>query len=1214
MSRKTDLENALKALDGGAFQKLAESYVYRKLGLPSITTLGSQYGTNKVVTGIPDAHSFADSGIHLICFTTAQDASFTKLKKDISDALGVADEAGIGKESIAEVVCCHTCRRLTVAQENHLNSMLPNKVKLLGPQTIIEDLLDRYADLAFDHLGVPVGNGSILTVKNFIDLEDRRKYGTSHSKTLRNRDAEVATLVDLIGQNQLTVVSGQSGFGKTRIALEAVKKYGDTNHCESFVIEARSCKNAVEDINLYLRNEPAVVLVDDADQFADMQVLLQAMLSNAHLKVVMTVRDYAKKILLDQVRDSFTQVDFVIEPLSTEAIITILKEDYGIKNDAYLEQIMRISKGNLRLAIMAASRAILDNYPAIANGYDVLSLYFRGLGESLDEADIRCAEEFSLHVVSDLIDDDPAYKHLIAHGLTGPMILSCAKKLSELSILDLLKSEDGVIGIRFEQQNIRDFCVFRAMLDDRIISITQYIRETVLQEPESLVQTLNILCGVFGDSDTFEEVRNAAVQYWLSLSDADDKKRDNAMSLLHSFLDPYDLSYARNRVLHSPSGLIPRGDSYEKLVSGPPSTMMAILCETKATSRWDDAKDLLIQSLIQGGDKACSYKFAFESLLVPDNKSAQMDYLCENDLLTELCNLVLSDPTENACTSLMLLCRLYLQDSYTSVKPDDFPRKFTVNTWKLPLSESLARLHRSAINGLTLLLSCNGYHDDAIRELIKTITTRRNDSEIGRVDLQLLLDRMYSSSVEFAQEDRFLYELHSTCNRLGIMIDNTRVPSYSPSYALGRSVINHDERAKGFPTIKRATTEEVKSLVDYCCSNRGEEQLESHNLALCIDTAVYSLLDNYDDGQIIDCLEKIIRSGKGATLSLPTVSRAIDICGYQVIRNIVSKNGVLDLLPVIDGAIPDSDIDSLSVSSILEALTNSNNAILRAESVDRIDRIYPGFASSFWIAVQPIMQSKPQVTISFVFDACHLPESDSFFNRLTVNESASLKRLYLQFACNPRFDYDDKLLSYLWRKDQSILDGILATACSESMANKSVIIKRLGWLSRLHDNAFEELAKAAQMISEQTDIASWYLRELLSFHNEHLQEEFSVCSFVVYCVRNSDDPSLMIASFDLLFGDLPADDRFEIFSEVLADDDEGSLIKNLRLDPMSFFGSGDDGFIPQYQEEIKKLQELKEGLPHRSGFILHRGIIESTIERLKRELQQERWNIFHRRW
>ena len=105
MSRLNLVERELGQLDGGSFQKLAEAYVYRKLHLKSIVTLGSQLGTNKPTKGIPDAHSLANNEAVLIPFTTAQCDSFKSLSAISRNAFLLKYPKDIVEESFAVILC-----------------------------------------------------------------------------------------------------------------------------------------------------------------------------------------------------------------------------------------------------------------------------------------------------------------------------------------------------------------------------------------------------------------------------------------------------------------------------------------------------------------------------------------------------------------------------------------------------------------------------------------------------------------------------------------------------------------------------------------------------------------------------------------------------------------------------------------------------------------------------------------------------------------------------------------------------------------------------------------------------------------------------------------------------------------------------------------------------------------------------------------------------
>ena len=83
MSKFNQIENKLKELDGGTFQKLADVYLYKK-GYEQINPLGSVIGSNKVRKGTPDTFVTLSNGKYVFAeYTTQQEGLYKKLKSDL---------------------------------------------------------------------------------------------------------------------------------------------------------------------------------------------------------------------------------------------------------------------------------------------------------------------------------------------------------------------------------------------------------------------------------------------------------------------------------------------------------------------------------------------------------------------------------------------------------------------------------------------------------------------------------------------------------------------------------------------------------------------------------------------------------------------------------------------------------------------------------------------------------------------------------------------------------------------------------------------------------------------------------------------------------------------------------------------------------------------------------------------------------------------------
>lgn len=57
MSQINQIQEELRQIEGGRFQTLANQYLYRRYSLNNIIELGSQCGTDKTTTGVPDMYS-----------------------------------------------------------------------------------------------------------------------------------------------------------------------------------------------------------------------------------------------------------------------------------------------------------------------------------------------------------------------------------------------------------------------------------------------------------------------------------------------------------------------------------------------------------------------------------------------------------------------------------------------------------------------------------------------------------------------------------------------------------------------------------------------------------------------------------------------------------------------------------------------------------------------------------------------------------------------------------------------------------------------------------------------------------------------------------------------------------------------------------------------------------------------------------------------------
>lgn len=161
MTRINEIQAALKEIEGGRFQTLANQYLHRKYSLGNCVHVGSQFGTDKTTTGVPDMYSIEDGRFIFAAFTTSTSDIRSKLVKDAHDCLD-EDKTKINSSLIKKIILCHTTPRLEPAITAEVMSVDP-RIEIVGPETIADDLNVKYPTLAHLALGVPLGKGSFIS-------------------------------------------------------------------------------------------------------------------------------------------------------------------------------------------------------------------------------------------------------------------------------------------------------------------------------------------------------------------------------------------------------------------------------------------------------------------------------------------------------------------------------------------------------------------------------------------------------------------------------------------------------------------------------------------------------------------------------------------------------------------------------------------------------------------------------------------------------------------------------------------------------------------------------------------------------------------------------------------------------------------------------------------------------------------------------------------
>jgi hypothetical protein len=506
MSKREQIEQALLRMEGGRFHQLGDAYL-RKLGYHGVNPLGRALGTDKVATGTPDTWIAQPDGRFIFAeyTTTPRGKLVKKLEEDLDKCLDER-KTGIPIALIQEIFFLHTSV-LAPADESALLMKAERHGVLLttiglGPLT--HDLHDRFPVLALEYLDVEVDTGQVLAPSDFVEVFGRNELATPLDTAFRGRGADVDDVLHRLQTGNLLVVSGRAGVGKTRLVLEAFRRFTEANQGWAVRCILNRNRDLFNDLRAHLTPPGKyLVLVDDANRVSGFEYvlhLLQERKPGLEIKVVATVRDYAREKVELAARSYGRAAMIELAPLSSDEIKEIVRTQYGILNHHYLERISDISKGNPRLAVMAARVAAEEN--TLASIEDVTSLYDHYYASVRDELGGAFGEHVLLRVAGiisilrtvDKSHDEQMNQISTTFGISADGFWEAAQRLHEMELVDMYEDE----VVRISDQVLATYLFYLATFVQRaVLDIAVSIRDLFPKHRYRLMDALHGVLSAF---------------------------------------------------------------------------------------------------------------------------------------------------------------------------------------------------------------------------------------------------------------------------------------------------------------------------------------------------------------------------------------------------------------------------------------------------------------------------------------------------------------------------------------------------------------------------------------------------------------------------------------------------------------------------------------------------------------------------------------------
>lgn len=377
----TRIEKELLICNEDKFANLCRLYLAYKYSI--VNSSGFALGKEKSKSGIPD-NFIAYKDFYIYNEITTQEKNLkAKLKKDITDCFNQTD---IRNEKIVKVILICNSKispKLDNELREHKNSLdKSSELEVIGIDALANIMVNEYPSICKE-LGVPIDTGQILEVENFVSQIEKSKFSTTLRNRFFNREDDVKNAIELLRTGNILLISGQAGVGKTKLSLKLVEEFKGINqdYQIKYIINNGNL-DIWEDLNTQILNDKKyLIVIDDANKLkTNLSLITNFIRNKENVKLILTVRNYVK-VEVEGYLEGYSLIE--LKEFTREELSSILKSsDFNI-SEYYIDKIHSISRGNPRIAIMAAIAGLKNELDKINNASQIHEEYFSAVNDSI---------------------------------------------------------------------------------------------------------------------------------------------------------------------------------------------------------------------------------------------------------------------------------------------------------------------------------------------------------------------------------------------------------------------------------------------------------------------------------------------------------------------------------------------------------------------------------------------------------------------------------------------------------------------------------------------------------------------------------------------------------------------------------------------------------------------------------------------------------------
>lgn len=1213
------IQQAILGLNGGEYQEIMNDYLHKKFKFSNITCLGSEVGSSKTTIGVPDTYvEMKDGKYILIMYGTVGKQPFRKIKDDIIDAYN-KDKTFLDESRIEKVICCHTSNNINLAQREELKNLFKGKeVELIGIDDLSYDIAHNFQSIAKTYLDISIDSGQFCDIEEFIKKHDKNSINAPINIDFIDRK-EKEEIVNCLKNEDLILIIGKAGIGKTKLSIEVCKEYISKNKEIKCLCIKNNGNDIYEDLGDYVESgQDYLIFIDDINEMHRVKSFMDFIKDKkniAKIKILATVRDYMLDNVLGKLKEFYNPKLYILGKMDEEQIREIIEDTYSIKNRKYQEKILDVANGNPRLAVLSAKGIIDKKIKNLNSVIDIFQGYYFPVIKENDLSEIDIKILFFICLLGPInIEDNIILKIIGKFGIEEKTFIKVIKKLNKLELVDYFEGK----AAKTNDQNFSNYVVYKILIEDKIITLSELITKLYPNCILKIINTINMIYGIFYSADAEKYILSEIKEIWGKEPYSSDSRflyhfynadRIKAIKMIKKEIDDCEVKTINLKEFGF--------DSKEKN-QRIDDKKIEILSNFKYGELENEAIDLLIEYYEKRPDLIMEFYFAFILNLGIDEYSNNNNFETELKIIDKFMTAIkLKD--ENMYNLSYLLIKI-IKDflKYERYITKQSRKKLTINYIRIALnaSEEVFNFRKKLFVTLEEL-----YKNEEFKEMIEDILTNYNiypsDVETNKIfkkDLEILSKSFFNNWQEpNIIQCYILNEFENRCKKINIdipkFLEKYRENSqYVILHSLELEREFHEDWKKSqknrqdrvINMIKNYKIEDYSNLFEICKTGEAfQERLKMYNINnSIIDIFNYVIENNTND---FFCIFKEYIN-KNAPFTMSPDILIINILKHfdrEQLLNIL-KNGkyekkamFLNSFYNIIEDINDEDIEGI-FSLLDEQAEKEQVYILDINSLLKYEKISKGIVENYCKRVLKLYNKKTFIISKIFWSVTNASQEDLDRIIKSFSNIEILEDLYIIASYN-FIDYKGKFGISILKKDDSFLYKIIENM-KDFQRNSTELDNIFGEIWKLNNYEYY-IDKAYSEIENK--YFNYFEIEKIFYKEDREDKDILIRKekwIEKYIQNNYKNNKKMANIFKIINSSFPSKKKEYILQFLKLN----KSIEDFKKIPLfAMFSSWSGSEVPIIEKKIKFLEELNKNI-NGLDYIDHKYYINSRIESLKK--------------